>query len=83
MPRSRCRVAARRRAQPAQLRCDALPGGGGQVRAWAGPWAYDVRWWDRVCRRRRALWQVVVGEHDVACLVAVEHGRAAVEAVYD
>jgi len=33
-------------------------------------------------RRRRALWQVVLRD-DVACLVVVEGGRAAVEAVYD
>jgi protein ImuB len=46
---------------PARLECAALPGGGGPVVAWAGPWAYDVRWWDRNARRRRALWQVVVG----------------------
>jgi hypothetical protein len=38
-----------------------------------------------VTRRRRALWQVVVGEHDdqIACLVVVEAGRAGVEAIYD
>jgi protein ImuB len=72
---------------PARLRCDALPDGGGVVRAWAGPWAHDLRWWDRLTRRRRALWQVVVttgdDEGEVACLVVVEAGRAGVEAVYD
>ncbi|MEX2267738.1 MAG: DNA polymerase Y family protein [Acidimicrobiia bacterium] len=38
-----------------------------------------------VTRRRRALWQVVVGQDDdqVACLVVVEAGRAGVEAIYD
>ena len=72
-------------AAPARLRCAALPDGGGAVTAWAGPWAHDLRWWDRVTRRRRALWQVVTGEDDdqVACLVVVEAGRAGVEAVYD
>jgi len=73
-------------APPACLRSTALPGGEGVVVAWAGPWAHDLRWWDRVTRRRRALWQVVLRcerEHQVACLVAVEGGRAAVEAVYD
>jgi hypothetical protein len=36
-------------------------------------------------RRRRALWQVVVGDpdHQVACLVVLEGGRAGLEAVYD
>jgi protein ImuB len=73
---------------PALLRCDALPAGGGAVRAWAGPWAHDLRWWDRLTRRRRALWQVVVGgeedrDAEVACLVVVEGGRAGIEAVYD
>ena len=71
---------------PAELRSDALAGGGGAVIAWAGPWLHDLRWWDRVTRRRRALWQLVVEVDDdleVACLVAVEGGSAAVEAVYD
>jgi protein ImuB len=72
-------------AAPAHLRCDALPDGGGTITAWAGPWAHDVRWWDRASRRRRVLWQVVVasGQHELACLVAVERGRAGIEAVYD
>ncbi len=34
-------------------------------------------------RRRCALWQVVVGGDGVACLVSVEAGAAAIEAVYD
>jgi protein ImuB len=80
---------------PARLMCAALPRGGGTVRAWAGPWLHDVRWWDRVTRRRRALWHVVVsptehdelGEHDsdmvTACLVGLESGRATLEAIYD
>jgi protein ImuB len=82
-------------APPARLECAGLPDGGGPVVAWVGPWPHDLRWWDRPARRRRALWQVVVGRGDrpdrpegdggdgVACLVAVENGTAAVEAVYD
>jgi protein ImuB len=72
--------------RPGRLACPVLPGGGGPVREWAGPWVHDVRWWDRSGRRRRALWHVVVGEVDgdeVACLVGIEGGRAAVEALYD
>jgi protein ImuB len=71
---------------PARLDCAGLPGGGGPVVAWAGPWPHDLRWWDRPARRRRALWQVVVErapDNGVACLVAVEGGAAFVEAVYD
>ena len=73
-------------ATPAGLRCAALPGGGGPLVAWNGPWAHDLRWWD--ARRRRALWQVVVAgewrdDVGVACLVVLEHGHAAVEAIYD
>jgi protein ImuB len=80
------RVSSRGEASgvPTMLRCAALPGGGGAVVAWAGPWPHDLRWWDRVKRRRRALWQLVLDEDDsIACLVAVEGGRAAVEAIYD
>jgi protein ImuB len=78
-------------APPAVLRCDALAGGGGPVRSWAGPWLADVRWWERrrggpATRLRAARWQVVVaGEHGagVACLVSLACGQSAVEAVYD
>jgi protein ImuB len=72
---------------PARVQCALLPGGGGAVRGWAGPWASDVRWWDPPARRRCARWQVVVDcgaeAGDVACLVVVEAGRAGVEAIYD
>jgi protein ImuB len=74
---------------PARLLCAVLPDGGGPVRAWAGPWLHDVRWWDRVTRRRRALWHVVVSadvvgaDAETACLVGLENGRATVEAIYD
>jgi protein ImuB len=67
-------------APPAGLRCAVLPDGGGPLVAWSGPWAHDLRWWD--ARRRRALWQVVV-DGGTACLVVLERGHAAVEAVYD
>lgn len=73
-------------AAPAWLRWPALPPGRGAVLGWAGPWAQDVRWWDRRAHRRCVLWQLVVDagpDREVACLVAVERGRAALEALYD
>ena len=74
-------------AAPARVVCPKLPGGGGDIRAWAGPWGSDVRWWDPSARRRCARWQVVVDcgadGGDVACVVVVEAGRAGVEAIYD
>jgi protein ImuB len=66
---------------PAVLQCDALPHRGGAITAWAGPWAQDVRWWDRRARARRVHWQVVVGE--AACLVRVEEGTTVLDALYD
>jgi protein ImuB len=68
--------------EPAWLRCSDLPGGGGLVEGWAGPWLHDLRWWDPSSRRRRALWQVKVAG-GVACLVAMEGGEARLEALYD
>jgi hypothetical protein len=67
-----------------------LPGGGGRVQSWAGPWAHDLRWWDAPAHRRRVFWQLVVDtgptandSGEVACLVTVEAGLAGVEAIYD
>lgn len=89
---------------PIALRCERLWSARTiVVESWAGPWPHDVRWWDRLTRRRRVLWHVVVdtgdtnetprdGHHGrdsgvaaaaVACLVAVEQGRAGIEALYD
>jgi protein ImuB len=73
-------------AAPARVQCTVLPGGGGAVSGWAGPWASDVRWWDPLARRRCARWQVVVDcgdAGDVACVVVVEAGHAGIEAIYD
>ena len=69
-------------ASPACLRSAALPNGGGAITAWAGPWAHDVRWWDRASRSRSVSWHVVVDEM-LACLVNVESGVASITAIYD
>lgn len=70
---------------PGAVRSAALPGGGGPVVAWTGPWLHDVRWWDPIEQRRHARWQLVVraGGVDIACLLALERGRAVLEALYD
>jgi protein ImuB len=72
-------------AVPASLRSDALAGGGGPIVDWSGPWPHDVRWWDHATRRRRALWRVTVatGAGEVRGLVALERGRAVLDALYD
>ncbi|UDY37002.1 DNA polymerase Y family protein [Dermatobacter hominis] len=67
-----------------------------RVRAWAGPWCVDERWWDAVGHRRRARLQVVL-EPDggaeparaghpstgAAHLLTLEDGRWWLEATYD
>ncbi len=63
---------------PAHVRSNIVDGA---IDAWAGPWAYDERWWDRSARRRCARYQLVVGAR--ACIAVVEGGRAAIEALYD
>ena len=71
---------------PARVRCRALPGDGGAVCSWAGPWPHDARWWDPRARSRGAHWQLLVTGPDgdtVACLVSVAAGRAALAAIYD
>jgi hypothetical protein len=67
------------------VQCDALPGGGGDVIAWAGPWPHDVRWWDNRTRRRGATWHLVVDAQasEIACVVTVSRGRARVVAIHD
>ncbi len=67
---------------PAVLRGDPLPGGGGPVEHFAGPFAHDVRWWDRRARSRRAYWQCALAD-GVVVLVSTARGRAALEALYD
>jgi protein ImuB len=52
------------------------------IRAWAGPWPIDERWWDEVRSRRQARIQVILDDHS-AHLLAVENGAWHIEATYD
>jgi protein ImuB len=55
---------------------------GQEVRAWAGPWPCDERWWDVEGWRRRARIQVTLAD-GTAHLLTLEAGRWSVEATYD
>ncbi len=74
-------------AAPARIACALLPGGGGDVQGWAGPWPSDARWWDPSARQRCARWQILVDcgadAGAVACIVTVVAGVAGIEAIYD
>ena len=67
-------------AEPAKVSVDGGPWT--EIRAWAGPWLVDERWWDPDAHRRRARWQVLTAD-GTAHLLAVEGGRWSVEATYD
>lgn len=51
-----------------------------RVRAWAGPWATDARWWTNPCRRARL--QVLL-EEQTALLLVLSEERWTVEGIYD
>lgn len=51
-----------------------------RVRAWAGPWATDARWWTTPCRRARI--QVLL-EEETALLLVLSEERWTVEGIYD
>jgi protein ImuB len=64
--------------------------GWSEVRAWAGPWCIEERWWDALAHRRRARLQVVLAptgsahpSQGVAHLLTLEDGRWWIEATYD
>jgi protein ImuB len=64
--------------RPCQVSVD-----GGQprrVRAWAGPWSTDARWWTNPCRRARL--QVLL-EEETALLLVLSEERWTVEGIYD
>ncbi|MGI9578316.1 MAG: DNA polymerase Y family protein [Microthrixaceae bacterium] len=60
--------------------------GGGpraDVKAWAGPWCIDERWWDPTGHRRRARLQVILEPGATAHLLTLESGQWWLEATYD
>jgi protein ImuB len=67
-------------AEPCRVRVD--EGSWRDVKAWAGPWCAEERWWDQRTHRRRARLQLVDEVGD-AWLVALEAGRWWVEGVYE
>ena len=52
------------------------------VVGWAGPWPAEERWWEASSARRRARFQMVVGDGS-AYLVVLEAGAWRLEASYD
>lgn len=70
-------------------RCRVRGGEWSTVRAWAGPWCVEERWWDPIAHRRRARLQVVLGEPGAhpstgaAHVLALEAGQWWLEATYD
>ena len=73
------------------VQCSVNGGAWAQVRAWAGPWCVEERWWDPVGHRRRARLQVVLADAaasshpsaGVAHLLTLEAGSWWLEATYD
>jgi protein ImuB len=76
------RVSGRGLLSAAPARLSVAGGPWTEVRAWAGPWPLEERWWDTARRRRRARLQVVTVD-DQARLVVLEAGAWHVEATYD
>jgi protein ImuB len=53
-----------------------------EITGWAGPWPVDERWWAPAEARRRARFQVVLGDGR-ALLLSLASGHWAIEAIYD
>jgi protein ImuB len=53
-----------------------------EITGWAGPWPVDERWWAPAEARRRARFQVTVGDGR-ALLLSLVSGHWAIEAIYD
>ncbi len=53
-----------------------------EIAGWAGPWPVDERWWAPTEARRRARFQVTLGDGR-ALLLFLAAGHWAIEAIYD
>lgn len=67
----------------APVQCGIGGGPRAEVKAWAGPWCIDERWWDPVGHRRRARLQVILEPGATAHLLTLESGQWWLEATYD
>lgn len=76
-------VSGRGLVSGAPARCGIGGGPRAEVKAWAGPWCIDERWWDPVGHRRRARLQVILEPGATAHLLTLESGRWRLEATYD
>jgi protein ImuB len=76
-------VSGRGLVSGAPARCSIGGGARADVRAWAGPWCIDERWWDPVGHRRRARLQVILEPGASAHLLTLESGQWRLEATYD
>lgn len=89
---ARVGVSGRGLISAAPHRCHLDRRGWSLVRAWAGPWCVDERWWDAIAHRRRARLQVLLADDEPgrthpstgeAHLLVLEDGRWWLEASYD
>lgn len=53
-----------------------------EIAGWAGPWPVDERWWAPAEARRRARFQLALGDGR-AVLLSLAAGHWAIEAIYD
>ena len=52
-----------------------------EILGWAGPWAQELRWWDRSARARQVWWQIRVD--DGVYLVRQHRGKAELVGTWD
>ena len=68
--------------EPHQLQCEVLPGGGGMIATYEGPWPSDVRWWDGSQHQRCVRWRIVMAS-GVTALISTRAHAVTIDALYD